>query len=185
MTGRSWEGWGERPVPAEGATWMGRSCPCPGCCRGMGVKPTPHPRVPRRAGFLPPDSACVPPPQEVSPKCPQCQGPWCGWRCQQDLGWHLGHIWGPLYERLHIWGRVTHLGTRATCGRAAPRWPRGDCTRPLPEMGKLRHDPSPDTPSPLPGVGSQLPPPCPLGSARTCAPTVPKHPRRGVIACAG
>lgn len=56
----------------------------------------------------------------------------------------------------------------------------GGCTRPLPAMGKLRHDPDPKpyTPSPLPG--GPFPAPAPTLSPRTCPPMVPEHPQKGV-----
>lgn len=112
---------------------------------------------------------------------------------------HLGgsHIWGSYTSVSHICGSpsgdggctsggahtsggVTHRGTGATRGRASPSWPRRGLHPAPPRLGKLRHDPSAGTPSPLlfGGIHSS-PKPAPPGSARACLPSSPNTPKGG------
>lgn len=64
---------------------------------------------------------------------------------------------------LHIWGRGGGGHTSGDRGDVVTYCPLvaagGDCTLPLPEMGKLRHDPNPYTPSSFPGGAIPSPPP--------------------------
>lgn len=87
------------------------------------------------------------------------------------------HIGGSIYrERVHVWGGGVTAGDRGDVGTCCPLVAAGgECTLPLPDMGKLRHKPSP---SARPGGHCQrsLAFLRPLGSAGTSPRTVPDLP---------
>lgn len=95
------------------------------------------------------------------------------------------HIWGPIYrEGVHIWGGGVTAGDRGDVSTCCPLVASaGECTLPLPDMGKLRHKPNP---SPRPGGHCQRSPPLFVPSVLLVPPHVPSQTspphQRGVTA---